>query len=316
MSEQVEIPATLEGERVDRVVALLSGRPRSEVAALVTAGGVLVDGQVVSRHRRVLAGELLQWEAAEPELPWEGPPPDSSVPFQVVHEDGSLVVVDKPAGVVVHPGAGHREGTLVSGLLARYPDLGDATAAGAWPAERPGLVHRLDKETSGLLVVARTPDALAGLSRQLADRSMGRTYLALALGTLQAEEGTIDAPLGRSSREPTKVAVRADGREARTHYRVLERFSEPLLATLLEVTLETGRTHQIRVHLAAIGHPVAGDARYGGNAKALGLGRPFLHAARLRLVHPETGEALEFSSPLPPELSEVLDGLKDAQERR
>lgn len=303
----VEIPGSLEGERVDRVVALLSGRSRADVAALVGCGAVLLDGRpVTSRHRRVVAGEQLAILAGTTPSPVEAEPTGAPVDFGVVYEDAAFVVVDKPAGLVVHPGAGNRDGTLVSGLLARFPDLARVPAGDGWDPWRPGIVHRLDKDTSGLLVVARTPEARDHLAAQLADRTMGRTYRALALGTFGAAEGTIEAPIGRSARDRTRMAVRGDGRPATTRYRVLERFAAPVPTTLLELRLETGRTHQIRVHLRAIGHPVAGDARYGGARRELGLSRPFLHAAALTFVHPTTGERCDFSSPLPPDLVAAL----------
>ncbi|MDA8035166.1 MAG: RluA family pseudouridine synthase [Actinomycetota bacterium] len=311
MTEPVVVPGTLAGERVDRVVALLSGRSRAEVAELVAAGAVQLDGAPVSsRHRRVVAGEVLSvGDGPAAAAPSAVPSPAPEVAVTVVYEDADLLVVDKPPGLVVHPGAGHRDGTLVSGLLARYPDLGAVPAADGWDPTRPGIVHRLDKDTSGLLAVARTPRAQAHLVGQLADRSMGRTYLALVLGRVAADEGTVEAPIGRSTRDPTRMAVRRDGRDARTHYRVLARHDGPVPTTLLELRLETGRTHQIRVHLRAIGHPVAGDARYGGSSRPLALPRPFLHAAALRLVHPTTGELLELSSPLPADLAGVLTTL-------
>ena len=311
MSEPVVVPASLAGERIDRVVALLSGRSRREVAELVATGAVRLEGRpVLSRHRRVVAGEELSVELDE-RPPEDGLlAGDATVELSVVHEDPALLVLDKPAGLVVHPGAGHHDGTLVAGLVARFPDLAAVPAGAGWDPSRPGIVHRLDKDTSGLLAVARTPAARRRLADQLADRSMGRTYLALALGETPAEEGMIEAPIGRSGRDPTRMAVRRDGREARTRYRVLERFADPVALTLLELRLETGRTHQIRVHLRAIGHPVAGDDRYGGACRELGLGRPFLHAAALRLVHPTTGEEVRFTSPLPPELAHVLARLR------
>jgi 23S rRNA pseudouridine1911/1915/1917 synthase len=222
----------------------------------------------------------------------------------VVHEDAEVIVIDKPAGLVVHPGAGHADGTLVNGLLARFPEL----AAVGDPA-RPGIVHRLDAGTSGLLVVARTPPAYASLTAQLGERSVERAYDTLVAGRVENDEGVVDAPIGRSTREPTRMAVRADGRAARTRYLVVSRWTEPQAVSRLECRLETGRTHQIRVHLAAIGHPVVGDVRYGGGRSALPLDRPFLHAARLRFRHPGTGEPVAFASSLPPDLQAVLDRL-------
>jgi len=305
---RVEIPSSLDGERTDRVVALLTGLARSQVARLIADGGVRIDGVVVtSRHRHVSAGEHLEMRAPAVELPVAlDPSIAAAVSFSVVYEDASIIVVDKPAGLVVHPGAGHRDDTLASGLVLRYPDLVAAAAAGAGEPLRPGIVHRLDKDTSGLLVVARTPDAYTSLVAQLAARTMGRTYRALAVGSLSADEGAIEAPVGRSERDPTRMAVTARGKEARTRYQVLERFTSPIEATLLEVTLDTGRTHQIRVHLSAIGHAVLGDSRYGGRRKDVPTTRPFLHAERLRLVHPTLGTELEWTTPLPVDLVAVL----------
>jgi 23S rRNA pseudouridine1911/1915/1917 synthase len=297
---KVTIPDALAGERVDKVVALLTGLTRADVAALVAAGEVFVNGAAVkTRSRKVAAGEELDVEvttAAAAVLE-----PDAEVPFEVVHADDDVIVVDKPAGVVVHPGSGVQAGTLANGLLARFPDLAEHT----WPdASRPGIVHRLDKHTSGLLAIARTPAVADNLIAQMQARAIDRRYLALAMGQLAHDAGTIDAPVGRASRDRTRMTIASDGREARTHYLVLERFSGEPRCTLLECKLDTGRTHQIRVHLAAIGHPVAGDTRYRGGT-VFGLTRPFLHAYKLAFDHPRTGERREFSSSLPPDLDEV-----------
>jgi 23S rRNA pseudouridine1911/1915/1917 synthase len=228
--------------------------------------------------------------------------PDAGVAFRVVHADEEFAVVDKPAGLVVHPGAGHQEGTLVGGLLARFPELADLVTSGVCAADRPGIVHRLDKGTSGLLAVARTAPAYRALVGQLAARTMERRYLALVEGEVADERGEIDAPIGRSARTPTKMAVAAGGKPARTGYTVRERRPGPPPTTLVELALQSGRTHQIRVHMAAIGHPVVGDARYGTPDRRLGPGRFFLHAFRLGLTHPSSGERMEFSSPLPADL--------------
>jgi 23S rRNA pseudouridine1911/1915/1917 synthase len=228
----------------------------------------------------------------------------------VVYEDEHLIVVDKPAGVVVHPGAGVREHTLVAGLLGRYPDLAElAVPAGD---DRLGLVHRLDKGTSGLLVVARTADAYQSLTSQLLARTISRRYRAVVRGLVAADEGVIDAAIGRSLRNRTRMAVSAgaSAREARTHYRVERRWRDPIEASELEVSLETGRTHQIRVHLSAIGHPVLGDVPYGDRHPGPSAGRPFLHAWRLGLEHPATGEAMTFTAELPADLLEVLAQLR------
>jgi 23S rRNA pseudouridine1911/1915/1917 synthase len=209
-------------------------------------------------------------------------------------------VVDKPPGLVVHPGAGNTTGTLVHGLLARYPEI----AAVGDPA-RPGIVHRLDKETSGLLAVARTDAAYTSLVGQLASRQAGRSYDALVWGTVAVSTGTVDAPVGRSGRDPTKMTVSERGRPAVTHYRVEERFTDPVEVTRLRCRLETGRTHQIRVHLQAIGHPVVGDDRYRGARTSFPVPRLFLHATELTFLHPTTGDELTFTSRLPEDLQAV-----------
>lgn len=329
---RVEVPAALAGERVDRVVATLTCLSRSAVAVLVDAGAVRV-GSVAVRHasRRVCEGEVLEVDL--PLAPSGGLVADTSVEVVVVYADDQVIVVDKPAGLVVHPGAGHSTGTLVQGLLALFPDLA-RLGEGEDPddRDRPGIVQRLDRPTSGLLVVARTAEARASLKAQLATRTMSRRYLGLVWGHLDADAGVVDAPIARAERDPTRMAVMAGGRPARTGYEVLQRYATPPLS-LLECRLETGRTHQIRVHLSAIGHPVVGDARYGagrqGSAKdwpglralgpvapspsparrALRPGRIFLHAHELSFEHPGTGRSLDLVSPLPPELEAVLASL-------
>lgn len=300
------VPAVLDGERLDRAVALVTGLARSEVDRLVAAGQVTVGRRVITtRSRRVREGERVRIEGPMGAERAAVPASDAGVEVPVVYADDALVVVDKPAGLVVHPGAGNREGTLVHGLLARFPDLAAMAVAGE--KDRPGIVHRLDKGTSGLLVVARTAQAKAGLTAQLSDRTMGREYLALVSGTVESDAGLIDAPLGRSDIDPTRIRVQAGGRPARTRYEVRRRIPGDRPATLVRCRLETGRTHQIRVHLASIGHPVVGDDRYGGPAfPGLARGRPFLHAASLMFNHPVTGEALRFDSPLPADLVNCL----------
>ena len=209
--------------------------------------------------------------------------------------------MDKPAGLVVHPGPGHASGTLVNGLLHRFPEL-----AGVGEASRPGIVHRLDAGSSGLLVVARTADAVASLTRQFADRTAGRRYDAVVWGHPEAPHGIIDAPIGRDPADPLKMAVVVDGKPAQTEYEVVERYDAPATLARLTCRLATGRTHQIRVHLAAVGHPLVGDPTYGDRRTTLGLTRPFLHAAELSFDHPVTGERLTFTSPLPTDLAEFL----------
>lgn len=296
----IEVPEALAGERLDRIVALESGLSRQEATTCVDAGGVTVNGRVVTKgSSRVTTGDVIEVDL--PDIVAIVVEADSDVMFEVVHEDDDVLVIDKPAGLVVHPGAGNLTGTLVNGLLARYPEI-----VGVGQAARPGIVHRLDSGTSGLMVVARTEIAYEALVDALSARDITRQYRALSWGEVEGLDGLIDAPLGRSTRERTKMAVVADGREARTRYEVVDRFTLPAKLTLLECTLETGRTHQIRVHLAAIGHPVVGDTRYGRARPALRCERPFLHAERLAFAHPVSGDALEFTSALPPELAAVL----------
>jgi len=295
------IPEALDGERVDRVVSLLAGCSRSEAAALVTAGAVTLDGVTVAAGKhRVAAGQALSVDVGqlpEPALPAADP----TIAVRVVHEDADVVVVDKPAGLVVHPGAGQADGTLVNGLLAGYPEMADVGEP-----HRPGIVHRLDRDTSGLLVAARTPAAYAALVDALSARRVIRRYEALVWGVPEAAHGIVDAPIGRSPRHPTRMAVVADGKEARTRYEVRERYRDPVVCARLDCQLETGRTHQIRVHLASLGNPVVGDREYGGRRDGLDVPRLFLHAGHLAFAHPVTGEPLAFTSPLPPDLATVL----------
>ena len=300
---KAEIPAALEGERVDRAIALLCDVTRARAAALVAEGAVRLDGAAVAiRSRRVAAGQALDVDLAGVGGAAPALAPDPSVGVVVVHEDAAVIVVDKPPGLVVHPGAGHATGTLAQGLLSRYPEL-----AGVGEAGRPGIVHRLDVGTSGLLVVARTPQAYASLVRQLAAHTVDRRYVALVWGTVGAGAGLVDAPIGRSANDPTQMAVAETGRPARTRYEVLARFAAPAPTTLLECRLETGRTHQVRVHLAAIGHPVVGDARYRGRRRSVPAPRPFLHAHRLAFDHPARGERSHHHSPLPADLEDVRE---------
>ncbi|HET6795316.1 MAG TPA: RluA family pseudouridine synthase [Acidimicrobiales bacterium] len=296
-----EVPPALAGERLDRVVAFATGLSRSEVDRLLAAGSVRLDGRTATaRSSRVSAGQRLEVDVPEPTVP--GVDPDPSVSFAVVHEDDHVIVVDKPADLVVHPGAGHRSGTLVNGLVARYPGI-----AVVGDPDRPGLVHRLDRGTSGLLVAALTPEAHAVLAADMAARRVRRRYTALVEGEVADDAGVVDAPVGRSTRHPTRMTVSTAGRSARTRYRVTGRYRDPRPLTLLECELETGRTHQIRVHLAAIGHPVTGDTRYGGRGDL--LDRPFLHASSLAFTHPVTAQAVELVSALPEDLRRVLGSL-------
>ena len=299
------VGAALDGLRLDRAVALVADVSRSAAARLVAEGGVRLDGAVVTAGaRRVAAGESLAVDVQLRDDP--APQPDVEVDFTPVFEDPHVVVVDKPAGLVVHPGAGHDRGTLVNGLLARYPEIAEVG-----DPYRPGIVHRLDRGTSGLLVVARTDRAHRSLVEQMRCHDPERLYSALVWGHPQASAGVVDAPVGRSSRNPMRMTVTDRGRPARTHYEVERRYVEPVRVGLLTCRLETGRTHQIRVHLQAIGHHVVGDPTYGAGrgGDVVGLSRPFLHARSLSFSHPVGGRTVRAESPLPSELADLLDSL-------
>jgi 23S rRNA pseudouridine1911/1915/1917 synthase len=301
-----EVPALLAGVRVDRGVAMVANVSRGAAAQLVSAGRVLIDGRPVASGRVPLQeGSVLS--VVLPAGRDDAVVAEPEVRFTIVHADDAVAVVDKPAGLVVHPGAGNDAGTLVGGLLARFPDLSGLVASGVCAPDRPGIVHRLDKGTSGLLAVARTEAAYRNLVEQLATRTMERRYQALVRGLVADDRGEIEAPIGRSARTPTKMAVTAAGKPARTSYSVRERRPGAAPTTLLELSLQSGRTHQIRVHLAAIGHPVVGDARYGTGDVRLGPGRFFLHAFRLGFDHPDTGARMDFTSALPADLMRYLE---------
>ena len=307
------VPSSLHGERVDRAVALLSGLTRSQAARLISEGRARLGGRTLtSASRRLNQGEVLDVDlnGSGPDLAALGATAGRLVPSAlVVYADDDVVVVDKPAGLVVHPGAGHVGGTLVQQLLGLFPDM---ASAGADP-DRPGIVHRIDKGTSGLLVVARTPEARAALAAQLGAHAVERRYLSVVHGEVEADEGVVDAPLGRSTRNRVKVAVVEGGRSARTHYRCLDRSGSPLACSLVTCRLETGRTHQIRAHMTAIGHPVVNDDRYAKPTLLAAarqtlpwLRRPWLHAGHLAFRHPVNDRWLAFSSPLPDDLAASL----------
>jgi 23S rRNA pseudouridine1911/1915/1917 synthase len=292
------------GGRADRYAADLSGLSRSRVQRLMAEGRVTADGVPVKANSIVGPGAVLVIDVPPPEPAGIEP---EAIPLDVVYEDADVLVVDKPTGLVVHPSPGHWSGTLVNALLAR-----DTVYGGIAGVERPGIVHRLDRDTSGLLMVAKTDAAQTSLMAQLKARRVKKTYLALVQGSVQAGAGRIEAPIGRDPRNRQRMAVVPDGRPSVTGYRVRERFDA---WTLLEVDLVTGRTHQIRVHLAALGHPVAGDGVYGtGTARRGpdGLERLFLHAWRLVFAKPATGDLVRVEAALPAELEAVLARLRDA----
>ncbi len=305
------VPGTLDGIRVDRVLSMLTGLSRSEAHDVLTGGAVRVNEKVLLKPSTPLeTGQHLV--AVLPTPASDEVAPDASVHVEVVLDDADFAVVNKAPGQVVHPGAGQREGTLVAGLLARYPEMALLSAEGLCDPSRPGIVHRLDKGTSGLLVVAKTPEGFVSLSDQLAERVMERTYLGLVHGDITEERGVVDAPIGRSTRTPTLMAVRADGRPARTGYEVIAHFERPVPTTLLRLRLETGRTHQIRVHLATIGHPIVNDLRYGQRRDVrLSDERFFLHSTTLAFRHPRSDEWVATRAPLPEDLAALIpEGLE------
>jgi 23S rRNA pseudouridine1911/1915/1917 synthase len=295
------VPEAAEG-RIDRFVADVSGLSRSYVQKLITEGYVTAGGGPVKSNEPVVPGEIVDLEIPDPRPLDLAPEP---IPLSVVYEDDDLLIVDKAAGLVVHPAPGHPGGTLVNALLARDTEYG-----GIAGVQRPGIVHRLDRDTSGLLMVAKDDRAQASLMAQLKARGVKKTYLGLVQGAVVATSGRIEAPIGRDPHHRTRMAVVPAGRPAVTGYRVRERLTG---WTLLELDLVTGRTHQIRVHLDAIGHPLAGDPVYGTGTSRRGpegLERLFLHSWRIELQSPSDGHMIRATAPLPPELESVLDGLR------
>jgi 23S rRNA pseudouridine1911/1915/1917 synthase len=289
------VPPELDGVRADRILAVLGGISRAVAGELIDAGMVTVSGEVVARSSRLDHGALLAYPPPRPAPPLA----PEEIGFGIAYLDPDVIVVDKPAGLVVHPGAGNLSGTLANGLLGRFPELGELG-----PEHRWGLVHRLDRDTSGLLLVARTAAAHRYLQAELKLRRIRRRYLALTAGSPGAATGTIDAPIGRSVSHPTRMAVVAGGRHARTHYRRLAEWED---VCLVEVSLETGRTHQIRVHFASIGSALVGDGTYGSGRVLPGdPGRVWLHASELAFPHPRTRAETVVRSALPVELRESL----------
>ncbi|HEX8755951.1 MAG TPA: 23S rRNA pseudouridine(1911/1915/1917) synthase RluD [Steroidobacteraceae bacterium] len=310
-SHSLVLPVEAAGLRLDQALArALTQYSRARLQGWIEAGAVLVDGRQLRAKEKVLGGEHVEVTAR---LEADTRVAPEAHPLTVAHEDRALFVIDKPAGMVVHPGAGNPRHTLQNALLALDPKLA--------LVPRAGLVHRLDKDTSGLLVVARTPEAHARLVAAMAEREIERTYLAICSGAMTGG-GTVDAPIGRHRSQRTRMSVRSDGREAITHYRIVKRYRAH---TFVRVQLETGRTHQIRVHLAHVGYPIVGDPLYAGRrrlpagcspALAAALGafpRQALHATRLALAHPTTGRALEWESPIPEDIAQLLAALEQDQ---
>lgn len=319
---EIEVGAGVAGERLDRTLAArLPEFSRARLQALIRHGHVAVGGRTIVEPRYpVNSGDRVRLRVPPPR---PAAPQPQAIPLNILYEDDDLIVIDKPAGLVVHPGAGTAEGTLVNALLAHCA----GSLSGIGGVERPGIVHRLDKDTSGVLVVAKTDRAHRDLSAQFADHGrtgvLERRYLALVWGVPERPAGTVDAPLGRARHAPEKMAVRRDGRPAVTHYRVLRRFSGhsgERAVSLVECRLETGRTHQIRMHMAHIGHPLLGDAVYGAGFRSKqallaeparralqALGRQALHAAVLQFRHPTSGDTRRFESALPADMARLIN---------
>lgn len=303
MSEQqhdVEFTVDTPGERLDKVLATRLGQfSRVQIQALIRDGQVTVGGRPAKSSYRVEEGDVIRVSVPEPEAE-SGPEPEA-IPLDVLYENDDLAVIDKPAGMVVHPAYGHRSGTLVNAVLARWPSIA------AWgEPERAGIVHRLDKETSGVIVVAKTPEALEALRVLFKERAVEKRYLALVEGTPDTPDGIIDAPIGRDPHQRKRMAVARAGREAVTEFHVIEQYDE---FSLVEVFPKTGRTHQIRVHLAFIGHPVVGDTVYGRRRQRIRMKRHFLHAAAISFPLPGSGEIVTVEAPLPVPLQDILNKL-------
>jgi len=301
MSRHLVIPDGFDGVRADRVVATLCGVSRRVARLTIEQDGVVRSGTVLTASDRLHAGDIVDVDLV---IEVDSVDPDVTVEFSVAFEDGDVLVVDKPAGVVVHPGAGRPSGTLANGLLARYPEIVALGTSYRW-----GIVHRIDRDTSGLLIVAKTPAAFDHLQAALKERAVTRRYLTLVSGRFGNASGTIDAPIGRDPVHPTRMAMVETGRHARTHYRRLAAWDEHDVS-LMDVSLETGRTHQIRVHMQAIGHPIVGDPVYGPRSLKPGdPGRTWLHARSLTFDHPSGNGPVTVQSPLPEELVNSLNAI-------
>ncbi len=294
------------GERIDKFISDSADNiSRSYAAKLCADGLVLVNGKAADKNLKLKGTETIEVSLPEPETIELKP---ENIPLEIVYEDNDVIVINKPAGMVVHPAPGNENGTLVNALLYHCGDSLSAING----VIRPGIVHRIDKDTSGLLVAAKNNEAHLKLSEQLKARKAVRKYIALVNGNIKEDSGTINKPIGRSSADRKKMAVTANGREAVTHYNVLERFGR---YTLTECVLETGRTHQIRVHMASIGHSLVGDKTYGIKKEKFNLSGQLLHARTIGFVHPSTGEMMQFSSELPDYFSDVIEKLRAEKER-
>lgn len=295
--KSIDVPQQAAGERADAFTAAQTGLSRAAVQRLFDEGMVLCGGRALRKNHRLAGGETLLVTLPQAR---DSAVTAEDIPLDIVYEDGDVIVVNKPRGMVVHPAAGHEGGTLVNALLAHCGD----SLSGIGGEKRPGIVHRIDKDTSGLLIVAKNDKAHQHLSEQLKTRTLSRVYDAVVIGGMRQDEGRVDAPIARSPRDRKKMAVVPGGRPAVTHYAVLARYDG---YTHLQCRLETGRTHQIRVHMAYIGHPVAGDPLYGPKNDRTGLGGQCLHARRLRFIHPATGEEIQLECPLPRYFTDFLN---------
>ena len=299
---KIKIKATQVGSRLDKAISDASNVSRTQANDLIKADAVFVNGEVKKAKYKVLENDLVSFVIPEPEvLSYEA----ENIPLDIVYEDDDVAVINKPQGMVVHPSAGHHSGTLVNALMYHMTKLSSINGV-----IRPGIVHRIDKDTSGLLMVAKNDQAHELLAAQLKDHSSKRRYLAIIHGNLLNDRGVIEAPIGRNPKDRKKQAVIAGGKHALTHFEVLERFGE---FTLVNLTLETGRTHQIRVHMAYIGHPLLGDALYGRKVPEKGLTGQCLHARTLRFIHPRTNAECVVTSALPEYFTQVLSRLGNAQ---
>lgn len=288
-------------QRLDAFLASsLDGLTRSQAARLIESGEVAVNGETAGKSYKLAGGEDIAVTLPEPE-PVEAVPQD--IPLDVVYEDADVIVVNKPSGMVVHPAPGHPDGTLVNALLCHCA----GTLSGIGGALRPGIVHRIDRDTSGLIIAAKNDAAHQYLSAQLADHTLARTYECIVVGALREDRGTVDAPIARHPTDRKRMAVVAGGREAVTHWEVIARYPG---YTHVRCRLETGRTHQIRVHMAYIGHPILGDTVYGAKKEVPGLTGQCLHAVGLRFLHPRTHEVVELSCPLPDEFTRMLQKIR------